>query len=104
MIQEAILKWLRINKNWQHNNNYINVIIVPDKAYDANFKKYHYIIVEMVDEEDLLTEQAILDNHNDRASDFFDCLQQLQPVLEMVSQKTLPQIPLDVCSSGYNIS
>ena len=43
--------------------------------------------MELVDEEDLITEQALLDEHTNRVTEFLDHLLQLLPVLEKVSQK-----------------
>ena len=45
------------------------------KAYDADVEEYHYAIDDMVDEENLLTQQAVLDDHNDRDSDYMVHLQ-----------------------------
>ena len=45
---------------------------------DTEFKKYHYAIVELLEEEgDLDQEQANLDDHDDRIADFIDRLQVL---------------------------
>ena len=44
---------------------------------DTEFKKYHYTIVELLEEDDNLEEQAKLDVHNDKIADFILCLQVL---------------------------
>ena len=37
------------------------------EALDSHFKMYHFAIIDFIDEEDeLVREQAILDNHDDR--------------------------------------
>ena len=45
---------------------------------DAEFKKYHYAIVELMEsEEDLEEEQVTLDDHDDKTADFVGRLQVL---------------------------
>ena len=56
------------------------------KSLDSEFKKHHYTIIELVDEEDLGTlerEQAQLDEHEDKRANTMDRLIHL-------GRKTLP--------------
>ena len=49
-------------------------------SLDSNFKKHHFHITELVDEEDeetLKQEQAILDDHDDRMNEIMDRVTQL---------------------------
>ena len=57
------------------------------KEYEANFRKNHFAVFELVDEQELIAQQAILDDHTDRVTEFQDRLLQLLPVPEKVSQK-----------------
>ena len=41
------------------------------------FRSYHFTVIDLVEEEDLEREQAILDDHDDRATNILDHLQQL---------------------------
>ena len=58
------------------------------KEYDADFKRNHFAVVELANEEELEAEQVILDNHMDRVTDFSDRLLQLLPEPEKVSNKS----------------
>ena len=55
--------------------------------YDADFWTNHFAHVELVDEHELVAEQAILDNYSDRVTGFQDHLLQLLLVPEKVLQK-----------------
>ena len=44
------------------------------KEYDADFKTNHFVVVELVNEEELEAEQVILDNHIERVATFSDHL------------------------------
>ena len=54
------------------------------KEYDTDFKRNHFAVVELVNEEELEAEQVILDNHTNRVTDFSHCLLRLLPELEEV--------------------
>ena len=58
------------------------------KEYDADSKRSHFAVVELVNEEELEVEQAVLDNHTDKVMKFWDCLLQLLPEPEKVSKKS----------------
>ena len=57
------------------------------KAYDAEFKSYHYAMVDLVLEEGLPDDQANSDDCNDRVSEFSDRLQGHKTATETVSLK-----------------
>ena len=40
------------------------------EGLDADFKLYHFRVIDLVEREDLEREQTILDKHDDRATDF----------------------------------
>ena len=41
------------------------------KEYDADFKRNHFTVVELANEEELEAEQAVLDEHTKRVTDFW---------------------------------
>ena len=49
------------------------------KEYDADFKRNHFAIVKLANEEELDAEQVILDNRTNRVTKFSDRLLQLLP-------------------------
>ena len=57
------------------------------KEHDADFRTHHFAVVELVNEEDLVAEQAVLDEHADKVTDYMDRLQQLLPLPEKASHK-----------------
>ena len=67
------------------------------KEYDAGFRKNNFSLMELVDNEDLTTEQPVLDEHNDRVTEFLDCLLQQLPVSEKVSPKYQLQMSIKDC-------
>ena len=58
------------------------------KEYDTDFKRNHFAIVELANEEELEAKQVILDNYTDTVTEFLDRLLQLLPELEKVSKKS----------------
>ena len=58
-----------------------------------DFKRYHYAVVDLANEESLPEEQALLDNHNMRVSELLDCVQELETGTETVSPKRLAMDP-----------
>ena len=52
------------------------------KGYDAHFRSHNFTVVELVKENELTTEHAILDEHSDRVKHFTNRLQQLVPMLK----------------------
>ena len=57
------------------------------KEYDANFRRHHFTVMELVNEDDLVAEQAILDEHADKVMNYIDHLQQLIPIPEKAFHK-----------------
>ena len=60
----------------------------PLNEYDTDFKRNHFAVVELANEEELEAEQVTLDNHTDRVMEFSDRLLQLLPEPEEVSKKS----------------
>ena len=58
------------------------------KEYDADFKRNHFAVVELANEEELEAEQAVLNEHTKRVTDFLDRPPQLLPEPEKVSKKS----------------
>ena len=50
------------------------------KEHDADFRRHHFAVVELINEEDLVAEQAVLDEHADKVTDYTDRLQLLLPM------------------------
>ena len=48
-------------------------------SLDADFRSYHFAIIDLVDEDSLEVEQRVLDEHDDRVADLAIRLQQLTP-------------------------
>jgi hypothetical protein len=48
---------------------------------DSDFKTYHLAVVDLTDDEALDTEQAMLDEHDDKVTDLSARLQQLVSIL-----------------------
>ena len=57
------------------------------KEHDADFRRHHFNVMELVNQEDLVAEQAILDEHPDKVTDYMDRLQQLFAMPEKSSHK-----------------
>ena len=57
------------------------------KEHDADFRRHHFTVVELVNEDDLVAKQAILDEDADKVTDYMDCLQQLLPIPENAFHK-----------------
>ena len=58
------------------------------KEYDTDFKKNHFAVVELANQEELEADQAVLDNHTERVTEFLDRLPQLLQEPEKVSKKS----------------
>ena len=58
------------------------------RKYDIDFKKNHFAIVELANEEELEAEQVPLDHHTDGVTEFSDYLLQLLPEPEKVLKRS----------------
>ena len=55
--------------------------------YDADFRRHHFAVVELVNEDDLVAEQAVLDEYSDKVTDYMDHLRRLLPIPEKAYHK-----------------
>ena len=60
---------------------------------DADFKLYHFFGIDLVDQERLDTEQATLDNHDDRVAGLTTHIQQLISKSLSNSSSTMESTP-----------
>ena len=55
------------------------------KEHDADFTRHHFAVVELVNEDKLIAEQVVIDEHADKVTDYMDCLRQLSWIPEKAS-------------------
>ena len=63
------------------------------KSLDSDFKRHHYTMIELVDEEDLETldqEQAVLDDHDNKIANMMDRLIRLSHTKPSLTIAALP--------------